>query len=180
MTIIRITHPCASVAKQLRHLIMPHVAMLALPGQSVEELVENALSHAPYLWLAYTPEGKPVAACYLDELIPGRSAYLHGCSVPVAGLSRQERRDLLALKTELGNGVIAFAFSKALGLKTLYARFDASNRGARGFCWRMGFMPVETKEGFMPIETEEGFMPMQTPYHKNEALWVFNKTSSGG
>jgi hypothetical protein len=125
--------------------------------------VENVLTHTPYLWLAYNAQGKAVAACYLDELVEGESACLHGCSVPVAGLTRQERRALLALKTELANTVIAFAFGKALKVNTLYASFNASNPGARGFCLRMGFMPVETHMGFMPVETHMGFMPIQTP-----------------
>lgn len=117
---------------QLMELLAPHYKQLAEAGQSLEMLATNALSHLPYLWLAW--EGETLlAACYFSDVSPGQSATLHGASSPEA------RRH--PIKRQLASQVLATAFGDELQLSEVIAIFDADNRGAKGFCLMAGFRP---------------------------------------
>ncbi len=102
-------------------------------GESPEVLVQNLSESLPHVWIISARSADVLGLASLTDEIPGRHAYLHGLSHPCL------RHHPVVAKTALK--AIWYAFSQLKVLK-VKAEFEADNRGAKGFCWRMGFQKV--------------------------------------
>lgn len=110
----------------------------------LQQLVQNTQTYLPWLWvLTEDVEFKkekpfnsetdlPVygLAC-LSDIIPGRHAYVHGASHPTI-----RRHPAIP---ELGHWVLNVAFHQ-LKVRKVKAEIEANNRGAKGYCRRLGFV----------------------------------------
>jgi|GEM_PF-3135009 len=105
------------------------------PNQRLEQLTTNTRSCMPWLWIITDQAGRVLAIAALGQVTPGRHAYLHGVAHP---LLLTQRCCSPALINQLANRVLTLGF-ETLGLIKIKAEFEADNRGALGFCRRMGF-----------------------------------------
>lgn len=105
-------------------------------------LTENTRSCLPWIWVLTDDRQRVYALVAFTQVIPGRFAYIHGVSQPPEFISEnqsaQRKRDRQAVITQFARQVLTEAF--ALGhFHKIKAEFEADNRGAQGFCQRMGF-----------------------------------------
>lgn len=98
--------------------------------QDTALLFANTASAIPCLWLLVDNENRVWAAGALTDVQPNRHAFLHGVSDPG-----------LAIKTGITQTFLTLAKTafEELHLQKIKAEFEANNRGAKGFCLRLGF-----------------------------------------
>lgn len=104
-------------------------------GGGPDALIENLRGSVPHIWLVVDDKkprrkDKVLGICTLSDEVPGRHAYIHGSALP------ELRRHPAVACTALSAMNYAFRVLNVLKVK---AEFEADNRGAKGFCWRMGF-----------------------------------------
>lgn len=107
------------------------------PDTAAALLLENTLSAMPYLWLLVDENNRVWAAGALTDIQPGRHGFLHGVSDPDLNPKWGITQTFLALAD--------MAFNE-LNLLSIKAEFEAHNRGATGFCRRLGFRKVALRE----------------------------------
>ena len=122
--------------------VNPHCFTDSLPNRSNPwesmadaMLLSNTLSCMPTLWVIRDAkdhaDNSPVwGIAALSDVQHGEQAELHGVTHPAI-----RRHPII---NELADAILKTAFDE-LKLLSLHARFDADNRGALGFCRRMGF-----------------------------------------
>jgi hypothetical protein len=113
-----------------RHILLDDAQRSDNPQQDSRFLVENTLSAIPYLWLLIDEANRVWAAGALTDIQPNRHAFLHGISDSVLP------EKAWITKTFWRLAKVAFEELKLLKIK---AEFEADNRGAKGFCLRLGF-----------------------------------------
>ncbi len=95
-------------------------------------LLQNTATYIPFLWLSTDAHDNVCGLAALADILPGQYAYLHGVSYPVL-------RHTHAIN-DVVQAAFDVAFKPPLSLVKIKAEFDADNRGAKGFCLRMGFV----------------------------------------
>lgn len=113
-----------------RHILLDDGQRSGDWQQDSQLLVENTLSAMPYLWLLIDETDRVWAAGALTDIQANRHAFLHGvsdCALP---------EKAWITKTFWTLAKVAF---EELGLLKIKAEFEADNRGAKGFCLRLGF-----------------------------------------
>lgn len=136
-----------AIRSQLSALVAVHQYALTddfVPSLSM--LVDNLATTIPLLWVARDVAGRLWTGASLNEVIPGRHAFLHGISHPE--IRRHPAIGLTAL------AALETAFEE-LGVMKVKAEFDADNKGAKGFCLRYGF----EREAYFREDTRSGGQP---------------------
>ncbi len=132
---------------RLEELLSAHQRLLTddfVP--SLDTLARNLATTVPFLWVGRDVDNRLWTGASLNDVIPGRHAFLHGISHP------QIRRHPAVTLTAMAALETAF---EELAVMKVKAEFDADNRGARGFCLRFGF----TKEAHFKDDTRVGGRP---------------------
>lgn len=113
-------------------LLRLHQAVLLddFSGADPSVLVRNTATYRPWLWVLVDEADAVYGLACLTDVIPGRHAFVHGVSHP--GIRRHPGVDVL------GRLVLAVAFER-LGVAKVKAEIEAHNRGALGYCRRLGF-----------------------------------------
>lgn len=98
-------------------------------AERLRQLTAHTRSCLPWLWIITDDANRVLAIAALGQIIPGRHAFLHGVSHPDCPR---------AMISRLAERVLHTGFD-SLRLMKIKAEFEADNRGALGFCRRMGF-----------------------------------------
>lgn len=102
------------------------------PNSAVVELLsDNTQSCLPRVWIITDEQRHVAAIATLSHVIPGRHAFIHGVTHPA--IRKQP------IITHLAHQIFHYGFG-TLGLLKIKAEFEADNRGATGFCRRLGFV----------------------------------------
>lgn len=113
-----------------RHILLDDAQRTGDGQRDSRLLVENTLNTIPYLWLLIDDFNRVWAAGALTDIQANRHAFLHG----ISDGALPEKAGIT--KTFLTLAKVAF---EELGLLKIKAEFEADNRGAKGFCLRLGF-----------------------------------------
>lgn len=116
--------------KTHRHILLDDAQRSDNQQQDSQLLAKNTLSAIPYLWLLVDDSNRVWAAGALTDIQPDRHAFLHG----ISDFALPEKVGIT--KTFLALAKAAFEELRLLKIK---AEFEADNRGAKGFCLRLGF-----------------------------------------
>ena len=158
----------------IQKLIAPYRSVLcddATPVRGAEKqiahVMENLQTTIPYVWLALEGGSLAHTGVSLTDVVIGETAWLHGVSSNdltsvSCGYSSTFRRWVIA-KTVLAAMTTAF---DVLGCQILHASFAETNRGAKGFCLRMGFKKQGTQY--------QDFM--QDGKHQNSLLYTLSRS----
>lgn len=115
-------------------LFLHQAVLLSCATDNPAVLVENTRSTVPYLWAITNAQHEIWGLACLDGIIPGRHAFLHGAIHP--HLREHPQSPAIITKTALCAMRAAVQELEVLKIKL---EFEADNRGAQGFAWRMGF-----------------------------------------
>jgi RimJ/RimL family protein N-acetyltransferase len=112
-----------------RDMLLPDAIDLS-DAEAQNLLADNTACCVPFLWLITDANAQVLGAAALMDLTPGRQAFLHGVTHPAI-----RRHPVI---TQLALTMFRLAFEE-YSLQAIKAEFSACNRGAWGFCRRMGF-----------------------------------------
>jgi hypothetical protein len=154
LTICHITHdtqllPYRKGLRELlglfRNTLLPKPHAILNDSEILDLLLENTTSCIPLLWLITNQQQQVYGASVLMDIVPNQHAYVHGITHPAI-----RKHPMI---TQLAILMFRTAFMD-YELSSVKAEFDQDNKGALGFCRRMGFQKQEechvlTKERFL-------------------------------
>ena len=129
---IQSTEDFARFESSLDHLLQHYQSTLLddFCDRNPGMLVKNTSTYMPWLWIVTDANHQVHGMASLSDIIIGRQAYVHGVSHP-----RIRKHPIVH---QLGALVLQVAF-ETLKVHKVKAEIEANNRGALGYCRRMGF-----------------------------------------